>query len=496
MKKLLQKNLKIFLYITLLVFIVLDLSHSFRQYKVHTLDGDIAESVLPYSDIQKTFDDPTGIKTIINNDKHLGPNRFFAHYFMYITFNKGPLLLRNYYEPVESVYLTAAISKLLIQIAILLLLAIIVSGSFNFFSTRFMIAAAIITPFILTNGYRMVAQIGIIDISVTYTFFYALPLIFFLLYYLPIIFELIHDKKIKMNGLMIVLWSIFAIVSCFSCPINSPIIVIINSLLFLFLFFKAWQTNNNNLLFSRAFICFRNISRRNYLFLIPITILALYSTFLGTYNNAFSDIQLSLKQLYSILPRGIWKNFTSEGYLVLAALLIINFLMISLKYSKEAHYKTVRGLYFFLITYSIIYILLLPFGGYRLSRPLLLRYDTVMHITVLSIITISYTIIFISKFLMKEKWYGLKIVYPAVLLFFVTFLLANGKICVYNDCEKASLHIIANSEEDVVALDNNCAVLSWGPLSTPEVSSWFRYDELLYLWNITDKPKQYYNLQH
>ena len=494
MKNCLQKKLKLFLYIFLFAFILFDLSHSFRQYRAHTLDGDIAESVIPYPDIQKTFDDPIGIKTIINNDKHLGPNRFFAHYFLHITFKKGTLFLQNYFEPIESVYLTAAISKLIIQIAILLLLTTIVAGSFNIFSLKFMITAAVITPFFLTNGYGLVRQIGIIDTSVTYTFFYALPLVFLLLYYLPIFFELLHDKIVKMNGWMIVLWIIFAIISCFSCPINPPAIAIINSILFFSLFIKAWQSNKNYSFQSRIFISLKKISRRMCLFLVPITILALYSTFLGTYNNAFSSIQLPLKQLYSILPHGIWKTFTSQGYFILCFLLIINYLIVSLKYSNETQYKRVRGLYQFLIIFSFIYILLLPFGGYRSCRPLLLRYDTLLHITILSIITISYTIFFISKQLIKEKWSVLKIAYFTVILMVLTYLVIKDEIYVYNDCEKASLHIIANSEEDVVALEHNCAVVSWVPIHNPEETSWFKYDELLYLWNITDKPKPYYNL--
>ena len=110
-----EKTLKLILYFLSLVLIILALSKSFKQYYHCSLDGDIAESVLPYPSVQKTFDDPIGIKTIINNDSHWGPNRFFSHYFLHKTFRKIPFLLQNSYEPIDSVYYTAAIAKLIMQ---------------------------------------------------------------------------------------------------------------------------------------------------------------------------------------------------------------------------------------------------------------------------------------------------------------------------------------------------------------------------------------------
>ena len=164
-----KQKVKIILYIALLVFVLFDLSNSFKQYCWATLDGDIAETVLPYPSIQKTFDDPTGVKTIINNDKHLGTNRFFTHFFMYETFRKIPALLQNFCNPINSVYYTSALSKLMMQILLLLLLAIIVNGNFKLFSLKFLVVMAVILPFFQTNGWRLVREAGIIAPSITYS---------------------------------------------------------------------------------------------------------------------------------------------------------------------------------------------------------------------------------------------------------------------------------------------------------------------------------------
>ena len=489
-----KKTLKTIFHVVLLLFIVFDLSYSFKQYRAATLDGDIAESVLPYPSIQKTFDDPTGVKTIMNNDKHLGTNRFFTHFFMYKTFREVPLFLQNFCNPIDSVYYTSAIAKLIIQIVILLLLAIVITGNFKLFSLKFILVTAIILPFFQTNGYRLVREIGIIDPSVTYSFSYALPLIFLLLYYVPLFWELLHNKRLKMNWILIILWVIFAVISCFSGPLNSPIILITNFILFCYLFIKNWETNNAQSFVIKIFTSFKKIDKRMYLFLIPISIFALYSTFLGTYIDAYEEIKPSLKDLYLLLPKGIWNSFfASISFSIMLFLLIVNYVIIKLKYKNNEQAKKIIGLYRFLIIFSVIYVLFLPFGGYRPYRPLLLRYDTILPITILSITTICYAIQFILKQLQPEKWaHKLKTTYCLGVLLILLFFTYKDQIYVYNECEKASLYLIANSKEDIVVLENDCSVVGWGAIYNSEES--MSYGELLYLWKITDAKKCWYNL--
>ena len=488
-----KQTVKIILYIALLMFVVFDLSNSFKQYCGATLDGDVAETVLPYPSIQKTFDDPTGVKTIINNDKHLGTNRFFTHFFMYETFRKVPALLQNFCNPIDSVYYTSAISKLMMQIALLLLLAIIVNGNFKLFSLKFLVVMAVILPFFQTNGWRLVREAGIIDPSITYSFSYALPSVFLLLYYIPLFFELLHNKRMKMNWILVILWTIFAIISCFSGALNPPSVLIINFILFCHLFIKNWKTTTSQSFFTKILDTVKKIDRRMYLFLIPIGILALYSTFLGTYIDAYSDIKPSLKELYLLLPKGIWNSFfNSISYSIMLFLLISNYLTLRLKYKNNEEPKKIIGLYKILIVFSVIYLLFLPFGGYRPYRPLLLRYDTILPITILSIITICYGILFIFKQLHTEKWtHKFKIIYCSGIFLILLFFIYKDSFYCFNECEKASLYVIANSEEDVVILDNDCSVVGWLPIYNPEESK--TYGELLYLWKITDKPKLYYN---
>jgi hypothetical protein len=83
------------------------------------------------------------------------------------------------------------------------------------------------------------------------------------------------------------------------------------------------------------------------------------------------------------------------------------------------------------------------------------------------------------------------VIYSLGISLILLFFIYKDKIYIFNECEKASLYTIANSTGDVVILDNDCSVVGWGAIYTPEGSK--DYAELLYLWNITDKPKLYYN---
>jgi hypothetical protein len=448
------------------------------------------ESALPYPCIQKVFDDPTGVRTIINKDKHLGPNRFFSHYFLHKTFRKVPLFLQNFCNPIDSIYYTAAIAKMLMLIALLILLASIINGNFNFFSIKFTLTIAFLIPFFQVNGKKMANEIGIIDGSVTYNFFYALPMVFLLLYYIPIFFELMHNKKINMNWFLIILWIIFAIISCFSGPLIPPVILITNFILLFYMFVKGWRYCQQSLL-SRFLNALKTISKRNYLLLIPVSFLALYSLYLGTFNSAYSNI-LSLKNLYALLPEGILKSFTSTSYLIISFLLIINYVIVFFIYKSDPQTKKVFGLYRFYIAFAIIYILLLPLGGYRPYRQLIIRYDTIIPITTFSMITICYGFIFIAKKLLSIKRTYYLVMYILTYITILAIFTHNNKVHVYNNCEKSSLHIIAQSEDEVVALHNNCAVIAWDPISDPKESK--NLGKMIYLWNITDKPKLYYNL--
>ena len=172
-----------YLYYFLFLLLLADLTYSFLQHYSMPLDGDMAGGIVPAEDVNPVLKDPFGFSVITENAVYPNPNRFFAHWTYFTYFNQVPILLQRFVSPFDSIYLASAIAKILIQLLILTLLAFYLTGRQKIFNADFLIAAILIVPLFQTNGYR--SYMGIIDPTITYTFFYALPCAIILLFYLP-----------------------------------------------------------------------------------------------------------------------------------------------------------------------------------------------------------------------------------------------------------------------------------------------------------------------
>lgn len=161
----------------------------------------MAAGIVPAKDGQKIFDDPFGFKAIVKDKPHPNPNRYFSHLFFRDYFRTVPLLVQRFSNPVESIYISCAIIKLLIQILIIYLLAIAISKTTSLFSLNLLIAAVLIAPLFQADGYNI--YMGIIDKSITYTFFYALPLMLLLLFYVQFYVSIYLKKKNRLGTLSI-----------------------------------------------------------------------------------------------------------------------------------------------------------------------------------------------------------------------------------------------------------------------------------------------------
>ena len=455
------------------------------QYKNFTLDGDFAESVIPKPYLNDLMADPLGIKAVTEQERHFASNRFFSHWIFMKTFRTLPLALQSITNPIDSVYLACAICKIAMHISLLILLTIIITGETKFFKRKFILVAAFLSPFFQGNGF--VRKMGLIDPSMTYSFFYAMPAIFLLLYFLPLILELFHGKSFKMNWFTIILWILLAFLICFSGPLNPGVVLIVSMILLLYKFIQNFTAFNKISFLSRCYKSVVYIPKKYYLYLIPISLLALYSLYVGSFNSAGTIADVSVLELYKKLPRGIFKIFTSTPWVIIILLLLFNYLIIGLKYKDDSDKRKLFLLLKFVLIFSIIYILLLPLGGYREYRPYILRYDTIIPITLFAFILIGAT----TLFLLKKNIFRLKLLYPSIIVIILAIFVFNDKIIIHNICEKESMKYIAQWEDDVVMLTNNCAVISWIPYYTPEEGYYF--GELLYLWRITDRPKLYYN---
>jgi len=302
-----------------LVFLLLLLGNfvfSFIQYYNTPLYGDITVSVLPNKEhVQKLLDDPFGLQVLITMEKQFNPNRYFSHLFLKEYFQNAPFFFQKFAGPISSVYLSSALVKITIQILFIFILAIFISGE-KLFSRNFILSAVIIAPLFQIYGYW--SRMGIVDKSVAYTFFYALPIVLLMLFFLPV-FNRINNKS-NLKLLHCILMAPLIIVLPFTGPLNPPVILLVS----FFIFLNYWFRLNKNIK-----IVLKTIPKTIYILLIPINLLSVYSLFLGLFDSSFASAMIPLTRRFSALPEGIFSQlFHSPGFPLLLLMIGVNvFLM-------------------------------------------------------------------------------------------------------------------------------------------------------------------------
>jgi hypothetical protein len=473
------------IYILLAFFLLADLSYSFLQHLNQTLDGDMPGGIVPAWDVKPVLSSPLGFRAVLKDTTYPNPNRFFSHWSFKKYFNHAPQLLQKFFHPVESVYLSAAIFKTALQILLLFILAAAVSGNLNIFRLRWMVSAAILAPLLQTNGYRH--SMGIIDNSITYTFFYALPSALLILFLLPLVLKYIHKKDFSFNWHFIFLWIPLSFIVCLSGPLNAPALLVIILIFLIYRIHSAYKEQPFHTFPSGIKSAVLNIPTGYSILFIPASILSLWALFLSRYNSVDIANQIAVWISYSRLPAGLihWL-FESIGYPLLIVMLLINY-WLTIRYGKNDEANTILKLYKWTVLFIIVYILLLPFGGYRVYRPNVIRFDSIMPVTIGLFFLYGISSVYLIKLLngVKRNAY----LFIIALVMFI-YTLADKPKFHKNDCEKAALYQIAGSNELVVKLGYDCNVISWQRIEKPEDSELSA--ELLMIWRITDRKKLYY----
>jgi len=476
-------------YFLILFFLIIDFSYSFYQYYHTPLLGDVADVVLPTKDYgyYNVLKDPFGFDVIIKDKHYANPNRFFAHKLTSEYFLTIPILLQNFISPINSIYLASAIIKLLTHLLIVYLLTLYITKTSNILNIDFVTVALLITPFFQTFGYNR--YMGIIDNSVIYTFFYALPLGFLLYFYLPFYNNLFNNKPLKFNYFKILFYILFIVFLSFNGPLLTGIVLIVNTIILLFLFITNYKKklNNNYLIYRKIYTALLQIPP-TYLFLfILFNILSLYSLYISKNNTLNCGNSLTIFERYLRIPIGIYYLLTQKiGNSLLIFSIIINYIIIK-KYYWNNYAKKIKLLIKWIILFTIIYILLLPLGGYREYRENIIRYDTVLPITISLIYLFGLTSFFIIKQTHKK-----------INLSYITYIFIILSIYTIADktnessyiCERNIIEEISKSKEKIILLNSDCPVMDWEKVYNKEFSK--KNAKLFKYWNITKTEKLYY----
>ena len=473
------------IYFVFFTLILVDLGYSFFQFYNTPLDRDMSESIVPANYINPVLESPFGLKIFKEKTTYHNPNRFFSHWSLNKYFNTAPIFLQKYFDPIESVYLSCAIIKLFTQITLIFLLAFAISGTKNVLKLDFILAAALVTPLFQTNGFF--TYMGIIDQSTSYLFFYALPISLLLLYFMPFFQKQYYKREPKVKNVIRLLWIPLAVVICLSGPLNPGIVLVVTFLILLNHLLMIYSSTPHNDIIKIGINAVRQIPRDYWFYLIPICIFSLYSLFLGTFNSSTINQQIPLTELYKRIPDGLYYQFTSKlGFPVLFAIIIINFVVIKRKFkSQEA--KRILNIFKWILFFALVYILLLPLGGHRLYRPNVLRYDTIMPITLSMMFLFGHSTLFLIKNITaKQK----KLYYPLIIFVAIIFSNSDEKEFDKNNCERMALKQLSESSEKIVKLENECNVISWTKIENPNDSE--LNAQMLEILKITKEKKLYY----
>jgi hypothetical protein len=469
----------------LILLLLTDVCISFFQHIHFSLDGDMASIIVFSGGYTKVLHDPFGLTVLTENSIHAAPNRFFAHWFMSVYFKTAPFFFQLFSDPLDSIYLACGFAKIVIQVGLILILAMYISGKKRLIDKDVLLAAVLVTPLFQTTGYNI--YMGIIDTSITYTFFYALPLGLLLIFFWPFYREYYFGESIKYSIPQTVVFLLLILILSLNGPLIPGIVLIVCSV---YLTHKWWinYTQKNELPFlKRVFTSIKAIPSHTLFYFILFCLLCFYSLYIGRNNGENFAHTAPLLERYSRLPRGLFNLFTEKLGLPLLLLFILLNGYIIKKTANNPEGQKIIELLKWIGIFAIIYMLLLPMGGYREYRSNILRRDTFMPIVICMMFIYGLSTFFILKNadLKYRKVYSV-----GVIIFMLIFTIADNPIVDANKCEREALMELAKSNQKITLLENDCDVMCWNRMINYEHSE--SQAVLLKYWGVTKEERLYY----
>lgn len=469
------------IYVLISVLLLLDIGYSWLQHSHNVLDGDMPGIILPASWYSEVLQDPFAIEALLKGKEYAAPNRFFCHWGMSKYFKTLPILFQKITDPINSVYLSCALAKTGIQVFLIWIIASLISGTKNIFNKELLLIAFLVTPFFQTNGY--IISIGVIESSPTFFFFYTLPFALLLLFFYPFYDYLFLGKELKIKFLKF----LFLLALCTILPLSSPMIPALALLACPLIIFKIgieyFKQLSSNSFKNKIAETFKFIPTEMKLLFGSMCFMSLYSLYIGTYNIENSSSDIPMLERYARLPKGLHRMYTSQlAFYFIAFPLLVNSIMIK-RFDKEK-FKVFKTYLKWAGIFTLLYILLIPLGGFRRYRPLMLRHDIMIPISIILFYLYAWSTYTLLKLLpQKTKYYYISMI--GIVALFFTY--SDEPQFDKNKCQKETFMEIVNSDEEIIHLKNKCDILNWGEIKYPESSQYS--SRLLKTWRIIDKEK-------
>lgn len=471
-----------YLKIVLTLFLLFEIIFSFMRYEYFPMEGDMPSMIYGYNQVKE---DPFGFNVLLRDSVYAGPNRYFAISTASAYINNAPLVFSPFASPLKSVYLAWALFKTITHFLLVYLIAVMITGKKKLWDFDLLLAAALITPLFQTSGYHK--QMGIIDYSVTYTFFYAFSFCFIILFFLPFYKIFFHNLSFKLSPLLICMLLLLSVFNAFNGPLNPPVMLIICTITVLHFFIYNEVKSSQKKIIDKILVSIRDIPFSTISIFVVTAFLSIYSIYIGRNNSENLWETIPLAERYERLLMGIYYYLTGKlGYPILLLMIIVNTIIIYKQRQLPFSEKILRVLMWVFI-FILLYIFLLPFGGYRNYRPYILRYDTLVPVTLAIIFMYGITTFYLIKNTqMRNKIYY----FIAVTVITFNFIWVDRDFRKLNKCEKNALEKIAASKERIIFLDNDCSVINW--IKETDYKNNQSRSELLQHWGITKEKKLFY----
>jgi len=171
---------------------------------------------------------------------------------------------------------------------------------------------------------------------------------------------------------------------------------------------------------------------------------------------------------------------------LLLLIIAVNVFLIR-RFTHTNNGKKIVGTLQWIGLFALIYLFLLPLGGYRPYRPNILRYDTFIPITIALIYFYGN-----STYLLINNLQGRSLKYYGIFLFalFAVYMNSDRIETEKYRFERQCIENLAKSPSEVTKLPATFNVMSWYPLTDPKQSE--SNATMLKFWNITKEKKLYY----
>lgn len=468
----------------LAAFVVVDLGQAFLQYYHSPMDGDMVILALPAEYAGEIFSNPTGLKAVLTGEPMGAVGRFTAQYSLHLFYHHVPSWLQAFVSPIDSIYLATALFSLLCHILFLYLMGRMVTRRRNPLARENILVYAITTPLLAFYQYYIVQ--GLIDRSPTYTFYYIWPILIIMAVLIPIVHTIFYDEEKGFGWLGFILSLIVVIVWSQGGPLIPPLAIIWGLMLLGAMGYKY--------IYLRKFSGL-NLQQKSHKVYFPAIILIImilasgWAYFLKKYNPEFisNDALAPLADRFKLLLKGLWIILTIEkGFSLLLLVTGIN-LIIAHKLVPQ-YWHRFKYFFFALAIFSLVYLAMLPFGGYRSYRPYIVRYDTLIPVTICLITVFLHTTYTVLNTLASVRLSLFTGMIGILLLFNIYGDLGIQHL---ETCEKNALKEISASTSDTIFLNSNCNILSWEPITSPYTSHMI--NDMLRVWNITDRDKLFFS---